>query len=180
MSFIDKAIEAVMGNDKFQTYVRTFITSHSSDVGLSCCADTVAVEIGNFRGAIEPWVQEGETRKEVNDRRKKVNNIINDTSRISRELLGFTIKCTSRKNHHYEAVLPAPRSKSESSEYVPPTPFKIITASNVPADVKLDIVLKTIDEEPNWLLGKLLEKHGGAHIGGEVARILREGLDTDL
>lgn len=177
MSFIDKAIEAVMGNDKFQTYVRTFITSHSSDVGLSCCADTVAVEIGNFRGAIEPWVQEGETRAEVNDRRKKVNNIINDTSRISRELLGFTIKCTSRKNHHYEAVLPAPRSKSEPSELLPGKPL-VITKDMVPESVRLDIIVEgintTIKENPDWLVERLIDEHGPSAIGVEVARILRE------
>ena len=164
--FTDKAIEAVLGNDKFQTYVRDYIKSELSDKTQMTVAEELAAEVAEFRRAIDAWVQDAATKAEFVDRRKKVNNIINDTSRICRELLGFSIKCTSRKNHAYDCV-PAPEKvkkepKSEHSEIAPP---------EVDKDA---IIMEAIKETPNELIRALVIVHGAEAIGTKVAALLRE------
>jgi len=55
---------------------------------------------------------------EQQGQRKRVNNLINDVSRICREMTGKSIRCTSRKGGYvYEALELAPRkSKILSAE----------------------------------------------------------------
>ena len=107
----DQCCVAVMENSKMQEQIRDFITDKLGDA--SFCPDAIACSVADvctdFRAKIEPWLNtEGACRK---TRTKRVNNVINDISRISRELIGVSIRCASRKGGHlYVASEPKPRA----------------------------------------------------------------------
>lgn len=106
-----------------QSTVRDFIqtTVHEGYSGKDA-ADSVASSVTDFRESIEPTILASTDQKGM---RKKRDNVINDVSRICRELLGYSIVCTSRKEGIYEAQVPAPR---KTTAYISP-------ASPSPADV---------------------------------------------
>jgi len=178
MSFVDNAIEAVMGNDKFQSYIReTIISAHSTSAdklhGKTYIATDLAEKVTEFRRAIEPWVQDPEFKHEVADRRKKVNNIINDTSRICRELLGFTVKCTSRKNHLYSAEKVEVKAKPTPIAELTVKEGEPITVGSVPYAVKRQIVIEALQENPSECIATLINEHGAEFVGKKVASLLR-------
>lgn len=171
MNFKDKAIEAVVSGNKFQTYVRGFITKVEG--GYDTAATAVAVEVEEFRREVQPWIDEA-TGDIKADRRKKVNNIINDTARILREITGYTLKCTSRKNHIYEAVTPAPRSLSPR---LTPKPTVIKTVAESPADVPHEIQKKIweqwLNDSPNTILAELAQRHTPEWIAQKALEMLK-------
>ena len=175
MSFVDNAIEAVMGNDKFQSYVReTIIAAHTdSSSSRVNTAIELADKVTEFRRAIEPWVQDPKFKHEVADRRKKVNNIINDTARICRELLGYTIKCTSRKNHQYGVDRIEVKAKPMPTDALPVTEGEPITVGAVPYAVKRQIVIEALQETPRECISTLINEHGAEVVGKMVASLLR-------
>ena len=106
----DQCCVAVMENSKMQEQIRTFICEEQeAGVDSATISFNVADVCTDFRAKIEPWLNtEGGCRK---TRTKRVNNVINDISRISRELIGVSIRCASRKGGHlYVASEPKPRA----------------------------------------------------------------------
>jgi hypothetical protein len=110
----DQCCTAVMENSKMQEQIRDFIDLHKLE-GRSneAIAEVVAQVCTDFRAKIEPWLNtEGADRKA---RSKRVNNVINDISRISRTLLDSSIVCVTRKGGHvYAPATPKPRATGGS------------------------------------------------------------------
>jgi hypothetical protein len=104
--FAAQAAVSTIEGQKLQSMVREFIAERST------CSfpwhqieivDSVAEAVTEYRGHIQEWILEEE--KERQSRQKKVNNVINDISRICRELLNHSIICKSKKGGNvYEAV----------------------------------------------------------------------------
>ena len=118
-----------------QSTVRDFIQTTVRD-GYSGkdAADRVAASVTDFRESIEPSILASTDQKGM---RKKRDNVINDVSRICRELLGYSIVCTSRKEGIYEAQVPAPRKVAAS----PATPSPADVCSRMHFDNTKHIVI---------------------------------------
>ena len=113
MSLAQAAAEALTGKVSLQSEIRKIVDTHN-DLG---AASEIADQMSEFRSASQTWIDQGGNAEEVQSRQKQVNNVINDVSRICRQLIGKSIVCKSRKHHTYEAVEPTPRRTS-----VPTTP----------------------------------------------------------
>lgn len=133
MSLSAAAIEAVKNNASVQQEVRDIIANYNGPETL------IAKEITIFRRDIEGWIDQASGSAETKLRRKQVNNIINDVSRICRELIGKSIVCTSRKNHTYEAKEPVARTTRAKT----PSPV-LATNSPITADDDAETCLQTI------------------------------------
>jgi len=99
----------------------TVRTMHSQGASV----DEVAEGITAFRRRIEvEWLREQSDQAAA---RKRINNVINDVSRLARDLWGKSIVCSSRKEHTYVAVEPSERAEKPRST---PTP----TEGTTPAE----------------------------------------------
>lgn len=115
---VKSMIDAAMAGTSFQSAIRQFINDSIS----SCTHEFVAGRIAEICAAFKKESKEKETliyNKEDQELfRKRVNNIINDVSRICRDLLGYTIVNKKRKGgeYAYAAVVctPIPVPPAES------------------------------------------------------------------
>ena len=103
-SLANDAVEATVSGAKFQKNTRLFIDERISDGwDRSRIAHSLSNMLDLYRDTMEAWIHEDEDNVQM--RRKVVNNVVNDVSRLSRQELGFTIKCVSRKpSYIYEAT----------------------------------------------------------------------------
>lgn len=108
MSLAQAAAESLTGKVSLQSEIRKIVDTHN-DLG---AGNEIADQMSEFRAVSQTWIDQGSTPEEVQSRQKQVNNVINDVSRICRQLIGKSIVCKSRKNHTYEAVEPKPRRTS--------------------------------------------------------------------
>ena len=119
MSLSKSAFKALEGKQSIQEDVRAIVDKHDRKLK---AAEEIAEEVGSFRRYAEAWIQSATGDEDtIAKRRKVVNNVCNDISRISRDLTGYTIQCGSRKDHIYEARVPNPRPTS-STITTPPSP----------------------------------------------------------
>ena len=108
--------------------------------------------------------------------RKRVNNLINDVSRICREVTGKSIRCTSRKGGYvYEALEPAPRPKKYTIgvKFGEPVPAEWST----PVDLELgsydqDYIKEQVRNHPLSVLDTMLDV-----LGDRFTETLREVVD---
>lgn len=98
------AINSTLGGASMQEGVREALCQAG---GVEMVVE--AVEL--FRNEMETsWINEGGV-DDVGRRRKVVNNVINDISRITRNSVGKSIVCTKRKApYEYAAVEPKPKA----------------------------------------------------------------------
>ena len=98
---VDGAISACQKGHEFQKGIRELMEEPTTDEW------TLVEVVSNFRNDIERWAVTAE-------RKKKVNNIVNDISRICRGTYGKSIVCKKKKPaYRYEAV--EPRAKKAVS-----------------------------------------------------------------
>jgi len=96
--------------------------------------DEVAEGITAFRRRIEvEWLREQSDQAAA---RKRINNVINDVSRLARDLWGKSIVCASRKEHVYVAVEPTERPEKPRST---PTPTEGTASPAEDAAAKAEI-----------------------------------------
>jgi hypothetical protein len=104
---VEMAVDASKTGGKLQSSVRKFIEDRLEIENYGEVAARVGDVITIYRNEIEDWVMQNETKI----RRKVVNNIINDVSRICRDELRHSIVCTKRKGGYvYEAKEIAPKT----------------------------------------------------------------------
>ena len=95
---VEHAIVATKSGGSVQETVRKVLTTQPEKEALS----TVCGAMVEFRTTMEEWINSDDEL--VKDRRKRVNNVVNDVSRIVREGIGHSIVCKSRKGGYvYEA-----------------------------------------------------------------------------
>jgi hypothetical protein len=163
---VSSALDAVKGGAKLQSTLRTYIEEcHEIDWKHEITANAVASMCTTFHSKVSKWANAGEYEEgaidSVKARRKAVNNIINDISRICRAELGHTIRCTSRKGGHvYTAskVAPTPlRTTTDKDLTIEPkgpamsgliegVAMKELAALNTMLDNDLEASLKRLHE----------------------------------
>jgi len=95
---VEHAIVATKSGGSVQETVRKVLVTQPEKEALS----TVCGAMVEFRTTMEGWINSNDEL--VKDRRKRVNNVVNDVSRIVREGIGHSIVCKSRKGGYvYEA-----------------------------------------------------------------------------
>jgi len=97
---VEHAIVATKSGGSVQETVRKVLTTQPEKEALS----TVCGAMVEFRTTMEDWINSDPTL--VQDRRKRVNNVVNDVSRIVRESIGHSIVCTSRKGGYVYKAKP--------------------------------------------------------------------------
>lgn len=165
MSISSCAMDALVSGGTVQKEVRDFI-SHSMKTSPELeVTEFVASHMSDFRRDAEGYIlsAEGEDRK---DRRKKANNIVNDVARICRETTGYTIKCTSRKNHTYEAAKPTTRAATSS-------PKPRTTPMHAPPDER-EVIQHAIKTIPNAIIRDLIREHGSEFVGRAVVNEIKK------
>lgn len=101
------AMAALEGKNTLQSNLRNIIDGCDPVTAL----DVIARECSEFRNEAENWINTASSPEEVAQRRKQVNNIINDISRMCRDSLGKSIVCVSRKGgYKYQPEFPKPRA----------------------------------------------------------------------
>lgn len=78
-------------------------------------ASAVASELQDWRREKQQFL-DTLSGDELVSQRKAVNNAVGYVNTCSKEILGYSIKCTSRKPHVYEIEAYAPKAKEEKSE----------------------------------------------------------------
>ena len=107
--------------------------------------------------------------EEAQGERKRVNNLINDVSRICRELTGKSIRCTSRKDGYvYEALEPAPRSTTTKM----PEGWSAPVESSARTTYDAEYIRGMIKEHPLSVLDEMLDI-----LGDRFTDTLREVVD---
>lgn len=136
-SFLEAAQQSTHNSQKLQQLVRKELTIVNESQALKNIADAVSL----FKVTQENSLQ-GKTlsSEELKDARKSVNNVINDVSRICREVSGMSIVCTSRKNHTYVPQLPKPRTTA--------TPAAIPVVTSSPEPISHDAAMEYIKANP--------------------------------
>jgi len=134
--------------------------------------DTVCAAVAEFKGYTEENMPED--AMEAQGHRKRVNNLINDVSRICREMTGKSIRCTSRKGGYvYEALEPAPRtSKTIPAEWTTPTPAFVEDDDRSPLGYDQDYIKQQIKSHPLSVLDTMLDV-----LGDRFTDTLREVVD---
>lgn len=164
MSISSSAMEALVSGAGVQETVRNYIRDNNILDDLEV-AENIASEMGLFRGEAEGWIQTGSDDEEVKVRRKKANNIVNDVARICRDKTGYTIVCTSRKKHTYEAHEPKPRGRK--------TP--VVSTSPKPSLAEeTELIKKWAEKFPGTLSEILIRTHGAEKAGKIFVDVLRD------
>lgn len=95
--------EAYVRGASLQGTVRKFIRQNEAKLPNET-AEEIATVVTEYRRTIDQMISDdGLTGPDLKAAVKKRDNIINDVSRICRELLGQSIVCTSRKKGEYSA-----------------------------------------------------------------------------
>lgn len=95
--------EAYVRGASLQGTVRKFIKQNEAKLPNET-AEEIATVVTEYRRTIDQMIaDDGLTGPDLKAAVKKRDNIINDVSRICRELLGQSIVCTSRKKGEYSA-----------------------------------------------------------------------------
>lgn len=166
--------QATISKSSLQSKIREFIQDAITDY--EATSQAVANAVTMYRRGIQTWIEEGKAEGplEFKSRNKAVNNIINDTSRLTRDLLGYTVKCTSRKGGHtYEAFEYTSPPKSVTS----PTP--IISSSSTPKSTEFQIYEDMLKLHPNVVLKDLIGAHGYEKIGEMIVPILKKSMEDN-
>lgn len=120
---LDGMHEAAKGGRTVQSRVRDLIASRIPSEPAEDIANCIASAIGVFKTSQEGDIVASFSKEERGPARKVTNNIINDVSRIVREVLGYSIvnKKRTKGVYDYEAVwhVPTPRGKAPSAAAAP-------------------------------------------------------------
>lgn len=101
---VNSMTEAYRGGASLQSTVRTFIRENI-DKPNEEVAGSIATVVTEYRRTVDSWIEEESLfGTELKAAIKKRDNIINDVSRICREMLGHSVVCTSRKKGEYKAI----------------------------------------------------------------------------
>ena len=132
---IDAAVDAVHSSGKVQSIVRDFLNDCTDK---EYALEIIAESVGTFRKDMEVWIDND------TDKRKRVNNVINDVSRICREAVGYSIQCKTRKGGEwvYTPVERAPRA----------TP-------GTPEPSKMDVLIEYVKKNPEWIVQTILANY---------------------
>jgi hypothetical protein len=138
----EKCLEALRCGVSIQQSVRKVLSIMHEDNA----ADHIAEEMGLFRQAADTIIDAAPAGSEQVAVRKRVNNVINDVSRICREEIGKSIKLKARKGGYvYKAEDWEPKPKAT------PSP-----AAAVSSDVE---TINKLKEQISELEGKLALKN---------------------
>ena len=104
---VTEAVESCMSGASFQAGIRELMQEPTTDEW------TLTEVVTQFRNDIDGWAC-------TQERKKRVNNICNDVSRICRETYGKSIVCKKKKPIYvYEALEPKPRAEKSTETVVP-------------------------------------------------------------
>jgi hypothetical protein len=127
---INSMIEGFQSGAKFQSRIRTFINEEKNTRLPGEVADTVAEIVTEYRQAADEIIERMSEEEQVIATKKR-DNIINDVSRICRDLLEYSIVCRSRKNGTYAAKpWTKPEPKEKTTEASPDCPHRHFDAND--------------------------------------------------
>ena len=178
----DKAMEALKAGSGFQTEIRGFIDHLVDDGGFSneSAAMSVAAEVGTFRDYAKIWIDSEPSEKKM--RTKQTNNICNDVSRITRGMLGYTIKCTQKKPWYQYTATEWTKPERSTTSLTAPVSAAAVNDTEID-DLKAEI--ETLKEVRNryreiWKTPESVIHHAVTDWGSEtVGRALIEKITND-
>jgi len=158
---VNDAIDAIKSGGKVQGSVRDIFDHEVSPL------DKVIQVVTAIRNDTHDWVTESE--EFIGIRRKQVNNVINDISRISRKMAGKSIVCTKRSYpFEYEAREPEVKDVQTVITPIPP----VAAASDTEQEPVIDT--KALTEQairdylincPKEAIDRLVGLHGKDETG---------------
>lgn len=167
---------ALKGNGSLQSVVRDILNeNHNSDSGLR----VICVGVADFRNEQEPCIRGA---IDPAAERKKVNNIINDISRICREITGKSIVATKRKpSFVYEPKEPVSKAKASPVASAPavssPSPVPVqLDWGSMSAEGRQKLVQEWMQAYPITSIGILIEQLGDNFV--EAVKEAKDVLDN--
>jgi len=127
---VKSMVEGFMTGTKFQSKIRQFIAASSEETYENIATDIAAI-VTSYREKVDIILAEDTDPSDLKSAIKKRDNIINDVSRLCKELLGYSIVCVSRKNGEYKAIPYVPTVKPARAITSAPNPF---AAAPLPCD----------------------------------------------
>lgn len=150
-SLIDTLTKAVQEGASVQQGVNAMI-----DDGSECDIPTA---IGLFRTKMEDWITLTPLIEDQKTRRKSVNNIINDVSRIMRNRVGKSLVCVKRKPvHRYELCEPKPRTTNTHATITSTPSIPIVPVENEEKN-RWTVVREACRDKPESVMVRLFEEN---------------------
>ena len=166
MSIFTTARQAVESGANIQSEVRKVIDTQSEREAIN----TICEGVAEFKEWAEDHFVSAAGIDHVNDRRKQVNNVINDISRICRKDLDVSIRCVSRKGGYvYKAATPTARPK--------PTPATPKKAGPYDGWSDAEVVEYMAKHKAHAILTEIVKEHGTVGFM-EILKNVKESLDT--
>jgi hypothetical protein len=178
---VDNAMNALESGSKIQTSVRGFL--EDSPLEPYSKSQIVAQAMSEFRTRAEDWIN-SQPDEFLKENRKKANNIVNDVSRICRNSVGYSIKCSKRAPDYEYTVepwfKPTPAVSNNSSSVTPSvthTPAMDIVMTGV-GDFTIEEIERMHTQILDWedafnipmkMLNRLINHHGREAIGKAAA-----------
>lgn len=180
---VDSAMNALESGSKIQTSVRGFLEDsrlEPYDKSL-----IVAQAMSEFRTRAEDWIN-SQPDEFLKENRKKANNIVNDVSRICRNSVGYSIKCSKRApDYEYTAepwFKPTPAVSNNSSSVTSSVTITNTTGTDKVMTGVGDFTIEEIElmhtqildwedsfNIPMKMLNRLINHHGREAIGKATA-----------
>ena len=105
MAILDAMINSLVHGSSVQKEVRGFFSAHNGELN-EVLGSRIAAVCKAFKTEAESELDCAASAQDIKEFRKRTNNIINDVSRICREMIGYSIVNTKRTKgvYEYEAV----------------------------------------------------------------------------
>lgn len=184
MSLAEKALEALDGRSNLQKEVRDIIDSYKGDNPdnyKDYALIDIAEQVSEFKAdaMAKCTVEPGVVSKEDN---KKINNVINDISRITREILGHSIVLKSRKGGYvygYKEAEPrkpkSPRPKCEDDASMTEV---VLTDRVISLEGEIRNLKEAINDPDLHMLERIIractEKYGPVETSKAVVKTIKD------
>lgn len=114
---VEAAKNATVTGGTFQASIRDMFDNEEPENAL----EIITQAVSQYRRQMETsYIVQGGTDKAVSERRKVVNNTVNDIARLTRQRTGKTVVCVKRAPHfEYEVRDPKPRNTAASPSVDP-------------------------------------------------------------
>jgi len=115
-------VEGFMTGTKFQSKIRQYI-DYNREETKEDVVNAISNIVTSYREKVDAVLMDTDP-SELKSAIKKRDNIINDVSRLCRELLGYSIVCVSRKKGEYKAIPYVPTVRPTRAITSAPNPFE--------------------------------------------------------
>lgn len=162
---VSEAITATTSSSRLQQMVRDVFINYTETESSSMLCDIAS----EYRDKMDSWIGSPLSKEDQKLRRKQVNNVINDLSRLARKHIGKSIVAVNRGvPYKYEAQDPKPRAKEDLVPAPSPVTLEQLDDEIVSEEVLTTwgAVRKACRDNPESVIDRLFDETGDVDVLG--------------